>query len=274
MDIVSENRSFGGRQQVFRHPSNTCGCEMTFGAYLPPQAEDRPVPVLWYLSGLTCTHENAMTKGGLQEHAARHGLAVIFPDTSPRGEGVADDDAYDLGQGAGVYVNATRDPWKPHFRMYDYILSELRALVLDHLPVTDRHGITGHSMGGHGAMTLALRNADLFDSLSAFAPIANPTQSDWGRKQLSAYLGDDETAWHAHDSTILLEEHGWKDELLIDQGASDQFLDLLRPEALAATMARRRQPGILRLQPGYDHSYFFVNSFAGDHVAWHAARLT
>ncbi len=273
VETISDNRSFGGRQKVFRHPSNSCGCEMTFGVYLPPQAEDGPVPVLWYLSGLTCTHENAMVKGGFQEHAARHGLALIFPDTSPRGEGVSDDDAYDLGQGAGFYVNATRDPWKPHFRMYDYIVNELRALVMDSLPVQDRHGITGHSMGGHGAITIAVRNADLFQSLSAFAPIAHPTQSDWGRKQLSAYLGDDEAAWAEHDSTLLLEEHGWKGDMLVDQGASDQFLDLLKPEALAEVMARRRQPGQIRMQEGYDHSYFFVNSFARDHVEWHAERL-
>jgi S-formylglutathione hydrolase len=214
-----------------------------------------------------------MTKGGFQEHAAAHGLAVIFPDTSPRGDGVSDDAAYDLGQGAGFYVNATRAPWRPHYRMYDYIVSELRGLVLEHLPVIDRHGITGHSMGGHGAITLAIRNADLYESLSAFAPIANPTRSDWGRKQLSAYLGDDETAWIDHDSTLLLEEYGWKGEILVDQGAKDQFLDLLKPEALADMMARRRQPGQVRLQRGYDHSYFFVNTFAGEHVAWHAERL-
>ena len=273
LEVLSENRSFGGTQTVYKHNSNTCGCEMTFAAYIPPQAELGPVPVLWYLSGLTCTHENAMVKGGFQEHAARHGLALVFPDTSPRGDGVSDDEAYDLGQGAGFYVNATRDPWRPHFRMYDYVVSELRSIVVDHLPVQDRHGITGHSMGGHGAITIAVRNADRFDSLSAFAPIANPTQSDWGRKQLSAYLGDDESAWAEHDSTLLLGDLGWKGDLLVDQGASDQFLDLLRPEALADTMARRRQPGQVRMQPGDDHSYFFVNTFARDHVEWHAERL-
>ncbi len=273
LELVSENRSFGGRQKVFKHPSNTCGCEMTFAIYLPPQAADGPVPLLWYLSGLTCTHENAMFKGGFQEHAARQGLAIIFPDTSPRGAGVSDDEAYDLGQGAGFYVNATRNPWKQHFRMYDYIVNELRSIVMENLPLQDRHGITGHSMGGHGAITLALRNADLFESLSAFAPIAHPTQSDWGRKQLSAYLGDDESTWTEHDATLLLEEFGWKSDLLVDQGAEDQFLDLLKPEALADMMARRRQPGQVRMQEGYDHSYFFVNTFARDHVEWHAERL-
>jgi S-formylglutathione hydrolase len=273
MEIVSENRSFGGTQGVYRHASETCDCDMTFAVYLPPQAKDGPVPVLWYLSGLTCTHENAMTKGGFQEHAAKHGLAVVFPDTSPRGEGVANDEAYDLGQGAGFYVNAKRDPWKPHYRMYDYVVSELRGIVSGMDGIGDRHGITGHSMGGHGALTIAMRNPELYDSLSAFAPIAHPTQSDWGRKQLSAYLGDDEGCWAEHDSTLLLEEHGWKSDILVDQRASDQFLDLLKPEALAAAIAKRRQPGTVRMQAGYDHSYFFVNSFAGDHVAWHAERL-
>lgn len=273
LEVLSDNQSFGGRQIVYRHPSTCCACDMTFAAYLPPQAKDGPVPVLWYLSGLTCTHENAMTKGGFQEHAAKHGLAVIFPDSSPRGDGVSDDEAYDLGQGAGFYVNATRDPWKLHYQMYDYVLNELRAVALKHLPLQDRHGITGHSMGGHGAITLAVRNADMFSSLSAFAPITHPTQSDWGRKQLSAYLGDDESAWANYDSTLLLEEHGWKDDILVDQGTDDQFLDLLKPEALANVMALSRQPGLMRMQKGYDHSYFFVNSFAGDHVAFHAARL-
>jgi S-formylglutathione hydrolase len=246
---------------------------MTFAVYLPPQAETEPVPVLWYLSGLTCTHENAMTKGGFQEHAARYGVALVFPDTSPRGEAVADDTAYDLGQGAGFYVNASRDPWRTHYRMYDYIVNELRSVVMDTQPVKDRHGITGHSMGGHGAITIALRNPDAYVSLSAFAPIAHPTRSDWGRKQLAAYLGDDESAWVEHDSVLMLEERGWKGDLLVDQGADDQFLELLKPEALAETMTKIRQPGQMRLQKGYDHSYFFVQSFAGDHVAWHAERL-
>lgn len=273
LDVISENRSFGGTQTVYKHASNTTGCEMTFAAYLPPQAQHERVPVLWYLSGLTCTHENAMTKGGFQQHAAKYGLAVIFPDTSPRGAGVADDPAYDLGQGAGFYVNATCDPWRPHFRMYDYILNDLRSTVMENLPVQDRHGITGHSMGGHGAITMAVRNADQFDSLSAFAPIANPTQSDWGGKQLSAYLGNDENAWAEHDSAILMEDIGWKGDVLIDQGANDQFLDLLKPEALANAMTKRRQPGQIRMQEGYDHSYYFVQTFAGDHVAWHANQL-
>ncbi len=273
LEVVSQNRCFGGVQSVCTHPSNTCGVEMTFAVYLPPQAEEGPVPALWYLSGLTCTHENVMTKGGFQEHASDHGIALIFPDTSPRGEGIADDQAYDLGQGAGFYVNATRDPWRTNYRMYDYVVSELRATIGDHFPISNRHGITGHSMGGHGALTIALRNPEIFDSVSAFAPITNPTQSDWGRKQLSAYLGDDESAWSCYDSSILLEEYGWKDDILIDQGSQDQFLDLLKPESLASVMAKKRQPGLVRMQPGYDHSYYFVTTFARDHVEWHAERL-
>ncbi|WP_413205976.1 S-formylglutathione hydrolase [Rhodospirillum sp. A1_3_36] len=273
LEVVAENRCYGGTQWVFRHKSAVTACDMTFAVYLPPGAEERPVPVLWYLSGLTCTHENAMTKAGLQAHAAKQGLALVFPDTSPRGEGVADDPAYDLGQGAGFYVNATRDPWRPHFQMYDYITKELRGLVLDTMPVADVHGITGHSMGGHGALTLAFKNPDLYRSVSAFAPIVNPTRSEWGRKQLSAYLGDDEAQWGTHDACLLLAERGWQGDILIDQGGKDQFLELLRPEAMASLLSERRQPSVMRMQEGYDHSYFFVASFGEDHVTWHAERL-
>ncbi len=273
MKTVSENRSYGGVQGVYTHASEACGVEMTFAVYMPPQAKNGPVPCLWYLSGLTCTHENAMTKAGLQAHAAEFGVAIVFPDTSPRGEGVADDDAYDLGQGAGFYVNATEAPWAPHFRMEDYIASELFDLVRKNFAVSDRHGVTGHSMGGHGALTLAMKYPDRFTSLSAFAPIAHPSSSDWGRKQLSAYLGDDESLWSAHDATLLLRDKGWKGDILIDQGASDQFLDLLKPEALAAALAETRTPSVVRMQEGYDHSYYFVSTFGRDHVAWHAERL-
>ncbi|MDH3669099.1 MAG: S-formylglutathione hydrolase [Paracoccaceae bacterium] len=274
METVSENRCFGGVQGVYKHAAKTTGCDMTFAVYLPPQAEDGPVPVLWYLSGLTCTHENAMTKAGAQAWAAEEGLALVFPDTSPRGEGVADDEAYDLGQGAGFYVDATEDPWAPHYKLYSYISHELRELVVRNFMIDEEaHGITGHSMGGHGAITLALRNPGLYRSLSAFAPIAHPTDSDWGRKQLSAYLGDDETKWAPHDSVLLLGETGWDGDILIDTGANDQFIELLRPEALAAALAETRTPHMMRLQPGYDHSYFFVASFMEDHVRWHGERL-
>ncbi len=214
-----------------------------------------------------------MTKAGLQAHAAKAGIALVFPDTSPRGEGVADDGAYDLGQGAGFYVNATRDPWRNHYQMYDYVTRELPSLLQGALPVNGAHGITGHSMGGHGALTIAFRNPDRYRSVSAFAPIVNPTRSDWGRKQLSAYLGEDEADWAAYDACLLLAEEGWDGDILIDQGADDQFLDLLRPEAMAQLLAERRQPGLFRMQAGYDHSYFFVASFGEDHVNWHAERL-
>jgi len=273
MKALSENAAFGGTQGVYKHASSTCNCEMTFAVYLPPQARSGPVPALWYLSGLTCTHENAMTKAALQEHAAKHGIAVIYPDTSPRGEGVADDENYALGQGAGFYVNATQEPWAAHFQMYDYVLNELPALIAKNFPVSDKRGITGHSMGGHGALTLALNNPDVFTSVSAFAPIANPTASDWGRVQLSAYLGEDETTWATHDATLLVGTKGWPRDVLVDQGTADQFLDLLKPEALSAALATTRIPSVFRMQEGYDHSYYFVSTFAKDHVKWHAERL-
>lgn len=275
METLSENVAFGGMQSVHRHASVACDCDMTFAVYLPPQSVAGPVPCLWYLSGLTCTHENAMTKAGLQAHAAARGVAIVFPDTSPRGDDVADDDAFDLGKGAGFYVDATQAPWARHYQMNTYIVEELRGLVQANFPVdADRHGITGHSMGGHGAITLALANPDLFKSLSAFAPIANPTAADWGRKQLSAYLGDDKAAWAKHDAVLMIRDVGWHSDVLVDQGAADQFLDLLKPEALSAALADSRIPSVFRMQPGYDHSYYFVSTFGEDHVNWHADRLS
>ena len=274
MKTVSENACFGGVQGVYSHHSAATGGEMTFGLFLPAEAVEGPVPLLWYLSGLTCTHENAMTKAGAQAWAAEQGIALVFPDTSPRGDGVADDEAYDLGQGAGFYVNATEAPWAPHFRMWDYIADDLPALLFEQFALDpDRQGITGHSMGGHGALTLAMTHPDRYRSVSAFAPIAHPTASDWGRKQLTAYLGADEAAWAGHDSTLLMRETGFPRHILIDQGTEDQFLDLLKPAALAEAIAARRQPATLRLQPGYDHSYFFVASFMEDHLRFHAEAL-
>ncbi len=274
MQTVSENRCFGGTQGVYTHASKATGCDMTFGLFLPEEAQDGPVPVLWYLSGLTCTHENAMVKAGAQGWAAEQGIALIFPDTSPRGEGVADDDAYDLGQGAGFYVNATQAPWAPHFRMWDYIATDLPDLVFEHFALDpDRQAITGHSMGGHGALTLAMGLPGRYRSVSAFSPICHPTNGDWGRKQLSAYLGDDETTWAAHDATLMMREKGLEIPLLVDTGSSDQFIDLLQPEALAQAVNARRVPANLRLQKGYDHSYFFVSTFIEDHVAFHAEAL-
>jgi len=274
MKTVAENRCFGGVQGVYRHSAETTGCEMTFAVYLPPEAEAHTVPCLWYLSGLTCTHENAMVKAGAQRHAAEHGIALVFPDTSPRGANIADDEAYDLGQGAGFYVDATEAPWAPNYAMYSYITAELQDLVVREFPIAaEAQGITGHSMGGHGAITLALANPGLYRSLSAFAPIANPSGSDWGRKQLQAYLGSDETRWRAHDASLMVRNTGWAGDMLIDQGGADEFLDLLKPETLASALAETRTAHVMRLQPGYDHSYFFVASFMADHIHWHVERL-
>jgi S-formylglutathione hydrolase len=274
MKTLSENACFGGSQGVYSHASTACNCEMTFAVFLPEEAKDGPVPVLWFLSGLTCTHENAMTKASAQVWAAEHGIALVFPDTSPRGDDVADDEAYDLGKGAGFYVNATQDPWKPHFQMWDYIADELPALIGENFSIDmTRQAITGHSMGGHGALTLAMNLPDRYMSVSAFAPIANPTKSDWGRKQLSAYLGDNEADWAKHDATLSMAEKGFDGPILIDQGTQDQFLDLLKPEALAAAIATKRQHATFRMQPGYDHSYIFIATFMEDHIAFHADAL-
>ena len=274
MTPVSENACFGGTQGVYTHESNVCGGDMTFGLFMPAEAENGPVPLLWFLSGLTCTHENAMVKAGAQNWAAEQGIALVFPDTSPRGETVANDEAYDLGQGAGFYVNATQDPWKPNFQMWDYITEELSALIAENFSIDmDRQSITGHSMGGHGALTMAMGLPDRYRSVSAFAPICSPTTTDWGRKQLTAYLGTDETTWAAHDASLMMEKVGFDGPVLIDTGTKDQFIDLLKPEALSSAIATRRQEATVRLQPGYDHSYFFVSTFMEDHVAFHADAL-
>jgi S-formylglutathione hydrolase len=274
METISENACFGGTQGVYRHASASCGCDMTFGLFLSQEARDGPVPLLWFLSGLTCTHENAMIKAGAQGWAAEQGVALVFPDTSPRGEGVADDEAYDLGQGAGFYVNATQTPWAPHFRMWDYVTEELPKLLGRNFALDmERQAITGHSMGGHGALTIAMSHPGRFRSVSAFAPICNPTASDWGRKQFLAYLGEDQSAWAPHDATVLMREKGFDGPLLVDTGTKDQFIDLLKPEAFAEAVATRRQPATLRLQAGYDHSYFFIATFMEEHVAFHADAL-
>ena len=274
METISENASFGGVQGVYKHRSTSCDCGMTFGLFLPAVSKDGPVPLLWFLSGLTCTHENAMTKAGAQAWAAEHGLALVFPDTSPRGDQVADDEAYDLGQGAGFYVNATEQPWAPNFRMWDYVTEDLPKILERNFDLDmGRQAITGHSMGGHGALTIAMTLPERFRSVSAFAPIAHPTASDWGRKQFTAYLGADENAWAPHDATLLMRDKGFDGPMLIDTGTKDQFIDLLKPESFAEAVAARRQQATLRLQPGYDHSYFFISSFMEDHVAFHADAL-
>jgi S-formylglutathione hydrolase len=274
METISENACFGGLQGVYRHASKATGTDMTFGLFLPVEAQDGPVPVLWYLSGLTCTHENAMVKAGAQAWAAEQGIAVLFPDTSPRGADVPDDDAYDLGQGAGFYVNATQAPWAQHFKMWDYIAEDLPVLVFDRFALDpQRQSITGHSMGGHGALTLAMGLPGRFRSVSAFAPICHPSNGDWGRKQLGAYLGPDSAEWAKHDATLMMRNVGLDIPLLVDTGASDQFIDLLQPEALAQAVMARRLPATLRLQKGYDHSYFFVSTFMEDHISFHAEAL-
>jgi S-formylglutathione hydrolase len=273
MKIVSENRCFGGVQGVYARQSSSTGTEMTFGLFLPENAAAQPAPLVWYLSGLTCTHENAMVKAGAQAWAAELGLALVFPDTSPRGDGVADDDAYDLGQGAGFYVNATQDPWAPHFQMETYIANELPALIAGNFAIAeDQQSITGHSMGGHGALTIAMKYPERFKSVSAFSPICNPSNSDWGQKQLEAYLGTTED-WSGHDASLLMEATGFHGPVLCDTGTSDQFMDLLLPETLAFAMAKRRQHGAFRMQDGYDHSYFFVATFIEEHLRFHAEAI-
>lgn len=274
LETLSANTCFGGSQTLYRHASAATGTAMDFALYLPPQAKQGPVPLLVYLSGLTCTWENAGTKAGAQRAAAERGLAVVFPDTSPRGEGVANDEAYDLGQGAGFYLDATEAPWTPHFRMESYVL-ELVELLLRDFPLDgQRVGVTGHSMGGHGALTLAMRHPDRFRSLSAFAPIVAPAAVPWGQKALAAYLGPDQARWRQHDACELVRARGWKGDILVDQGADDQFLEReLQPLLFEQACADAQVPLTLRLQAGYDHSYWFVQSFIPDHLAWHAERL-
>jgi S-formylglutathione hydrolase len=274
METISENRCFGGTQGVYRHASDATGTDMTFGLFLPAEATEGRVPVLWYLSGLTCTHANAMEKAGAQTWAAEQGIALVFPDTSPRGAAVPDDAAYDLGQGAGFYLNATKDPWARHFQMWSYITEELPQALFKRFALDEaRQAITGHSMGGHGALTIAMSVPGRFASVSAFAPICNPMESEWGRKQFTAYLGDNTALWEAHDASVLMRERGFAGPILIDTGTADQFGHLLGTEALASAIAARRQHAAIRFQPGYDHSYFFVSTFMEDHVSFHAEAL-
>ena len=274
MKTQSENKCFEGMQGVYQHWSKACNCDMTFGIFMPSIATSEPVPLVWYLSGLTCTHENAMTNAGAQVAAEEFGVAIVFPDTSPRGSNVPDDDEYDLGQGAGFYLNATKQPWVNNFQMWDYITLDLTDLINKNFNVDmARQSIMGHSMGGHGALTIGMGMPGRFKSISALAPICNPTGADWGRKQLAAYLGNDEQSWMKHDSSILMLNEGFDGKVLIDVGSKDQFIDLLRPETLANAMTERRQSGEFRIQSGYDHSYFFVSTFVNDHLAFHADLL-
>lgn len=276
METLSTNAAHGGTQGVYRQASAATGTDMTFSVYIPPHAPGAKLPVLWYLSGLTCTHANVTDKGEYRRACAEAGVIFIAPDTSPRGDGVANDEAYDMGQGAGFYVDATQAPWTPHFRMRSYIEDELPALIAAEFAMADlaRQGITGHSMGGHGALTIGLRNPERFRSVSAFAPIVAPSLVPWGQKALTGYLGADTAAWRAYDAIALIADGARLPEILVDQGDADQFLaEQLRPELLAAACASAGIPLTLRMQPGYDHSYYFIATFLADHVAWHAARL-
>ncbi|WP_294329153.1 S-formylglutathione hydrolase [uncultured Sphingomonas sp.] len=276
LETVSTNKAFGGMQGVYRHASTATGTPMTFSVYVPPHADGATLPVLWYLSGLTCSHANVTEKGEYRRACAEAGMIFVAPDTSPRGDDVIDVPDYDFGKGAGFYVDATQTPWAEHFRMRTYVEEELPALIAQHFPMADMgaQGITGHSMGGHGALTIALRNPERFRSVSAFAPIVAPSQVPWGQKALTGYLGDDAAAWRAHDAVALIEDGARVAELLVDQGDADAFLaEQLRPQLLADACAAAGIPLTLRLQPGYDHSYYFVSTFLAEHVAWHAARL-
>jgi len=276
VEILSESRSHGGRQLVVKHASSATSTDMTFSIYLPPQAVNAArLPVVWYLSGLTCTHANVTEKGEYRASYAEQGLIFVAPDTSPRGEGVPDAEEYDFGQGAGFYVDATKEPWSKHYQMWTYVTEELPALVGAEFPADmDRQGITGHSMGGHGALTFALNNPDRFRSVSAFAPIVAPGQVPWGQKALGGYLGPDRAAWRKHDAVALIEDGARLPEILVDVGDADPFIENeLRPKLFEAACAEADIALRLRLQPGYDHSYYFISTFLAEHLRWHAERL-
>ena len=276
METLSEARAFGGTQGVYRHASAVTGTDMTFSVFVPPHAADQRLPVLWYLSGLTCTHANVTDKGEYRRACAEHGIVFVAPDTSPRGPGVPDDEDWAFGQGAGFYVDATQEPWGANFRMRSYVEDELPGVIASEFPMVDmtRQGITGHSMGGHGALTIALRNPNRFKSVSAFAPIASPLSCPWGEKALGGYLGADRAAWAAYDACALIRDGARLDSLLVDQGAADGFLDeQLKPALLERACADAGIDLTLRMQPGYDHSYYFVSTFMRDHIAWAAERL-
>jgi len=276
LEQISANRAHGGMQGVYTHASAVTGTDMTFSVFVPDHAPGARLPVLWYLSGLTCTHANVTEKGEYREACARHGVIFVAPDTSPRGDGVPDDEAYDFGKGAGFYVDANQAPWSTHFRMRSYIEDELPALVAAQFPVDmARQSITGHSMGGHGALTISLRNPGRFRSTSAFAPIVSPLNCPWGEKALTGYIGADRADWRQYDACALIEDGARLPDLLVDQGEADGFLEeQLKTGLLTAACAAAGIPATIRLQPGYDHSYFFISTFMAEHVGWHAERLT
>lgn len=275
ISLVNENKCFDGWMKQYTHASSVLDCDMRFSVFLPPQAaQGEKLPVLYWLSGLTCSDENFTQKAGAQRIAAELGIILVMPDTSPRGEAVADDSGYDLGQGAGFYVNATQSPWNAHYHMYDYIVSELPALIREHFPVSDKQAISGHSMGGHGALMIALRNPEHYTSVSAFSPIATPTQCPWGTKVLSNYLGDDTESWQAYDSAVLMTKATNHIPALVSQGLDDEFLaEQLKPQALEQAAKASGYPLTLEQHDGYDHSYFFIASFIEQHLRFHAQFL-
>jgi S-formylglutathione hydrolase len=276
IESISSTKAFGGWHKQYSHHSSTLNCAMRFAIYLPPQAESQAVPVLYWLSGLTCTDENFMQKAGAQRIAAELGMAIVAPDTSPRGEGIADDPdgAYDFGLGAGFYLNATKPPFSQHYQMYDYVVNELPALIEAHFPVTEQRSISGHSMGGHGALTIALKNPHRYNSLSAFSPICHPMDCPWGIKAFRGYLGDDQQQWQQYDSCELMAKSQQFVPALVDQGSKDNFLDeQLKPQILVQAAKNKGYPLELRMQPGYDHSYYFIATFIEDHLRFHAKHL-
>lgn len=274
MERIEQHRCFNGSQEVYQHQSKALNCTVNFAIYLPDHDENEKLPVLYWLSGLTCNEQNFITKAGAQRYASKHKVIVVAPDTSPRGEEVANDEAYDLGQGAGFYVNATQEPWAKHYQMYDYIVEELPALIDQHFPNNGKRGILGHSMGGHGALMIALRNPEKYLSMSAFAPIVAPSQVAWGEKAFTAYLGADREAWLEYDTVELVKRARIKRPILIDQGLEDNFLkDQLKPELLEQVCIDHKHPLTLNLRAGYDHSYYFIASFIEQHMAFHAAQL-
>lgn len=274
MELKERRASFGGWQEVYQHDSDVLNCKMNFSVYLPPQAKQAKLPVLYWLSGLSCTEQNFITKAGAQQYAAEHGIIIVASDTSPRGEDIADNEGYDLGQGAGFYVNAQQEPWASHYQMYDYVVSELPELIDSTFPTTGARAISGHSMGGHGALMIALRNPDLYKSVSAFSPIVAPSQVPWGEKAFTAYLGQDRSQWKQYDAVELVKNAPDKIPLLIEQGLGDEFLEKqLRTMLLSDACNSADYPLTVNYREGYDHSYYFIASFIGEHIAYHAKAL-
>ncbi|MEB3754547.1 S-formylglutathione hydrolase [Acinetobacter sp. MD2(2019)] len=274
MQRQERHASFGGRQEVYQHHSNVLQCDMKFSIYIPPHQDHQKLPVVYWLSGLTCNEQNFITKAGAQKYAAEHQVIIVAPDTSPRGDNIADDAAYDLGQGAGFYVNATQQPWSDHYKMYDYIVDELRNLVDQNFPTNKVQSIMGHSAGGHGALVIGLRNPDIYKSISAFSPIVAPTQVPWGQKAFTAYLGEDQALWAEYDAVQLIQASSMRLPILVDQGTEDTFLaEQLKPELLAKACQEKNYPITLNMREGYDHSYYFIASFIEAHIQFHAQFL-